>query len=59
MATKKKDAKDTKATQICAGYTSGTYTCPGYSGLRPNNVPRFSDYDKGDIVETPDLNKLR
>lgn len=59
MATKKKDAKDTKAAQICAGYTSGTYTCPGNSDLRPNNVPKFSDYAEGDIVETPDLNKLR
>lgn len=53
------DNNNAKAAQICAGYSSGMYTCPGHSGLRPNNVPKFSDYDKGDIVETPDLNKLR
>lgn len=53
------DNTNAKAASVCAGYSSGVYTCPGHSGLRPDNVPEFSDYDKGDIVETPDLNKLR
>ena len=56
MAAKK---KNTKASQICAGYKSGTYKCPGHKGLRPSNVPDFSEYYRGDVIETPDLNKLR
>lgn len=47
-------------TATCAAYSSGkVYTCEGHTGLRPGNQPQFSDYQAGDVVETPDLNMLR
>lgn len=48
------------ASTSCASHTTGvTYTCQGHTGLRPNNAPVFSDYQKGDVIEAADINTLR
>ena len=44
----------------CASHVTGvTYTCQGHTSLRPDNEPVFSNYQKGDVIETTDINTLR
>lgn len=49
----------TNVNSPCAGFTGSTYKCPGHTDLRQSSPPQYEDYDVGDVVENPDINKLR